>query len=125
MDSIPGPVEQFIKANIDSVDELEILRLLTENLPAPLSSTFLSTKLGLPISELEQHLTSLSSKGFIEITAEPLTCNLSSQPVEVVQQLRLLITTYQERPVSLIRMVYEKKKQLRLFSEAFRLKKED
>lgn len=123
LDPIPSAVAQFLQANIDSVDQLEILRLVSGDLQKQYSSVTLAEELHLPVEVIELHVKALSSRGLLTVVADqPLSCKYGPRSPEIDSQVQMLVKTYLERPVSLIKMVYENLKQLRLFAEAFRLK---
>ncbi len=123
MDPIPASVERFLHANIDSVDQLEILRLLASDPQRLFAAAELAHERQITPQDIERHLTMLDSRGLITITAQqPLACKHGARTPEIQREVELLARTYLERPVSLIRMLYEHEKQLRLFAEAFRLK---
>jgi predicted ArsR family transcriptional regulator len=123
---IPSDVKEFLYANIDSVDQLEILRLVIGEPQKEHSALSLAQELQLPLQTVEQHLTVLAARGLLAIAnQQPLTCKHGPQTKELAAGVQELVNTYLERPVSLIKMVYEKpKEEFRSFADAFRLKKE-
>ncbi len=127
MDPIPSTVKQFLYANIDAVDQLEILRLVVTEANKEHSALALTHALQVPAETVEAHIKALSSRGLLKIISEqPLTCRHGPHPAELEEPVQQLVKTYVERPVSLIKMVYEKPKEtFRSFADAFRLKKED
>jgi predicted ArsR family transcriptional regulator len=123
---IPSDVKEFLYANIDSVDQLEILRLVVGEPQKEHSALSLAQELQVPLQTVEQHVTALAGRGLLAITSQqPLTCKHGPQSNEFEAGVQDLVKTYLERPVSLIKMVYEKpKEQIKTFADAFRLKKE-
>jgi hypothetical protein len=123
---IPSDIKAFLYANIDSVDQLEILRLVVGEPQTEHSALSLAQELQLPLQAVEMHVNALAARGLLGVTnQQPLTCKHGPQSKELEEGVRELVTTYLERPVSLIKMVYEKpKEEFRSFADAFRLKKE-
>lgn len=127
MDPIPSTVKDFLYAHIDAVDQLEILRLVVGEPQKVHSSLSLAHALQVPLETAEQYIRALDSHGLLRIaTPQPLTCQYGPHSPELEAQVQQLVKTYVERPVTLIKMVYEKPKeqQLKSFADAFRLKKE-
>ena len=125
VDPIPTSIQRFLHANIESVDQLEILRMLHSDAQREFLASELSKERQLSVEEIARHITILESRGLLTIVSpQPLVCRYGGRSTEVNGELELLIKTYIERPVSVIRMVYEHEKQLKHFAEAFRLKRE-
>jgi hypothetical protein len=127
VDPIPSAVKDFLYANVDAVDQLEILRLTAADPQKEHSCLSLSHALQVPLETAEQHIRTLAGRGMLTITvSQPLACQYGAASEELKDQVQQLVMTYVERPVTLIKMVYEKPKeqQLRSFADAFRLKKE-
>jgi predicted ArsR family transcriptional regulator len=123
---IPSDIKEFLFANIDSVDQLEILRLVVGEPQKEHSALSLAQELQIALQTVEAHVNALSARGLLTITnQQPLTCKHGPQTKELEAGVQELVKTYLERPVSLIKMVYEKpKEQIKTFADAFRLKKE-
>jgi hypothetical protein len=126
VDPIPSTVKQFLDANIDSVDQLEILRLVVGEPNQEHASHALAQELQAPLETIESQARLLESRGLLTIVAsQPFSCKHGPRTPELDAEVQQLVKTYLERPVTLIKMVYEKPKdQLRSFSDAFRFKKE-
>jgi hypothetical protein len=123
VDPIPNAVALFLQANIDSVDQLEILRLIAKNSEQEYSDVQLAKDLQISQELVESQVKALHSRGLLNLVSEqPLVFKYGTRSSEQEIPLQTLIQTYLERPVSLIKMVYENQKQMKLFSEAFRLK---
>jgi hypothetical protein len=123
---IPSDVKEFLFANIDSVDQLEVLRLVVGDPQKEHSALSLAQELQIALQTVEAHVNALGARGLLTITnQQPLTCKHGPQSKELEDGLQELVKTYLERPVSLIKMVYERpKEQIKTFADAFRLKKE-
>lgn len=87
----------------------------------------LSQKIHVAPDRVATNVKFLSARGLVSITSgESLTCRYGAQTPELEKVLKRLLDLYNERPVTMIRMVYEKpNKSLRTFAETFRLRKEE
>ena len=126
MDPIPTSVKEFLYAHIDSIDQLEILRLVTDS-QIDRSASVLAQELQIPVTSVASHLSAMAAKGLLTIVAtDPLTCKQGAKSSTLDGHIERLMKTYRERPVSLIRLVYDRpKEQRRSLSDAFRLKKDE
>ena len=126
MGPIPSDVKDFLYANIDSVDQLEVLRVVVSDPQKEHSALSLTQELQISPQAVEAHVNALAARGLLAITnQQPLTCKNGPQSQELEAGVQELVRTYVERPVSLIKMVYERpKEQIKTFADAFRLKKE-
>lgn len=127
MDPIPSTIKQFLYLNIDAVDQLEVLRLVVGDPQKEHSSLALAHELHISLEAVEQHITALDGRGLLKVTEnQPLACRHGPHSAELESQVQQLLKTYLERPVTLIKMVYEKptEQQIKSFADAFRLKKE-
>ena len=126
MDPIPATVQRFLHANVESVDQLEILRILASDAQTEFTSRALAKERNLSAEDIERHVRALEARGLLTILApNPMVCKYGARSPEMDSEIQALVKIYIERPVSVIRMVYEHEKQLRLFAEAFRLKGEE
>jgi hypothetical protein len=126
VDPIPSSVKEFLHKYIDSVDKLEILRVISSEPGASFTSDSLAKTLHSPVEEIERHLATLLSNALLTTTgADPVAWKYGAGSPEIEKQLQALMKTYLERPVTLIKLVSDNQRKLRLFADAFRLKKED
>ena len=127
MDPIPTSVKEFLYAHIDSIDQLEILRLVVDDSQNERLSSVLAHELQIPVTTVALHVSAMAAKGLLTIVAtDPLTCKQGAKSSMLDGHLEQLMKTYRERPVSLIRLVYDRpKEQRRSLSDAFRLKKDE
>lgn len=126
VDPIPSSVKEFLHKYIDSVDKLEILRVISSQPSAHFTSLSLAKTLNAPVEEIERHLAALQSHTLLTTTGtDPVAWKYGAGSPEIDQQLQALMKTYLERPVTLIKLVSDNQRKLRLFADAFRLKKED
>ena len=73
------------------------------------------------------HLEALDKHGLITLSRDAsLTCRYGPQAPKLESQVRELLRVYNERPVTMIRMVYARANSaLKSFADAFRIRKED
>jgi hypothetical protein len=73
------------------------------------------------------HIAALEGRGLLQCERRDgsLYCRFGTRSPELEAQLQQLLELYRQRPVTMIRLVYEKPSDpLRDFSDAFRLRKE-
>src|SRR5688500_953871 len=127
--SVPFPedVRAFMEQNIDALEQLEILRVLAQNPGKLWSAAALSIEVQCRPDALASHLRALHGRGLVTAVAgDDDTRWRYGAHVESMQvTLQRLLQTYQERPVTMIQMVFAKKtKPLEAFADAFRLRRE-
>jgi hypothetical protein len=125
VDPIPASVQRFLIANINSVDQLEILRLLAADHDKRFSAAELAKErqVSAEMDMIERQVRVLAARGLLTVVGEqPLTCQFGARSSELETEVQAMVDFYVERPVSIIRLVYEHEKQVRSFAEAFRLK---
>ncbi len=128
MDPIPEDIKRFIEMNIDSVDQLEILRVLGEDPLKEWGATALVQEVQTQVETLGQHLAALQARGLLVIKTQgsELYCSYGASHPEVEDMINKLLRVYRERPVTMINLVYAKaRRDLQSFADAFRLKKEN
>lgn len=125
MDPIPEEVKRFVEANIDSVEQMEILRVLGENPEREWSAADLAREV--PGTAINAHLAALRARGLVAILTHGVESFARHGPTtpELEDMVRRLLQVYRERPVTMIRFVYARARDpLKTFAEAFRFKKE-
>ncbi len=128
MDPLPEEVKKFMAANIDSVDQLEILRVLGEDPHKEWRAPDLAREVQTAPDAIGPHLAALRSRGLLatETRGSDLFCRHGPDNAEREAMLTRLLQVYRERPVSMIKLVYARAKDpLKTFADAFRLKKEE
>jgi DNA-binding transcriptional ArsR family regulator len=123
----PEDVKSFMDANVDSVEQLEILRVLGESpgvkfLPGELAKLVQTSP-----PALTSHLAALYARGLVTTAGEApdLRWRHGARSPDLQKMLDRLLHLYRERPVTMIRMAYARAdKTLVAFAEAFRLRKE-
>lgn len=127
MDPLPEEVKHFLEANIDSVDQLEILRILGEDRQKEWSAAKMASEVQTQPQAIGSHLTALHARGLIvfETRDGDLFCRYGPATPELEDRVNQLLQVYRERPVTMIKLVYVRAREvLKTFADAFRLKKE-
>lgn len=126
MDPLPEDVQQFLQSHIDSIEQLELLRVLGE---AP-TREWLDAELGgsvqVAADSLSAHLAALHGRGLLSRVRrdEQTLWKYGPASKDLELKVRRLLELYCQRPVSMIRLVYQRPASaLRVFSDAFRLRK--
>lgn len=123
----PEDIDRFLDANIESVDQLEILRTLGEGSDREWSVRELAGSLHTGEQSTARNVWALQGRGLL--TAERrdpvVVCRAGAATPELEGLVRRLLELYRERPVSMIRAVYARAADpLRKFSDAFRVRGE-
>lgn len=127
MGPIPADVEQFLVENIESFDQLEILRVLGDLVAREWAPDELAREIQADPQVVASHLGKLQRRGLLVCDNRPtgLVCRYGPQNPDLEERVRRLLEVYRERPVTLIKMVYARENaRLRAFAEAFRIRKE-
>lgn len=128
MDPLPEEVKQFVEANVASVDQLEVLRLLGEDRQREWSAAELARELQAPPQDMPAQLGALQARGLLAVTPRgtELYCRHGARTPELEAMLDRLLQVYRQRPVTLIRLVSARANEvLRTFADAFRIRKEE
>jgi hypothetical protein len=125
---LPEPVRLLIHASLPTIDALELLVAIVRQ-PAQawtLSDLQHYVPAGLSEAAIRDLLSGFRSHGLL---AEPSPGSYLYRPAsdQVAAAVAGLLRAYDERPVTLIRTVYEiaDAKRIQAFADAFRLKKKD
>jgi hypothetical protein len=127
VEPIPEDVKRFIETNIDSVDQLEILRVLGEDPRREWCGSALVQEVQTRSQTIGQHLSALQARGLLVIESQgsELCCRYGASNPELENMIGKLLRVYRERPVTMINLVYAKaRRDIQSFADAFRLKKE-
>jgi DNA-binding transcriptional ArsR family regulator len=127
VDPFPDEVRRFLEGNIESVDQLEILRLLGEKPDTDWTATTLAAAVQASAAAVGSHLAALSGRGLLaaEQHGDVWVARYGPRTPELAGQLGRLLQLYRERPVSMIKLVYDRARdRLRHFADAFRLRKD-
>ncbi|HEY1375622.1 MAG TPA: hypothetical protein VGF55_02450 [Gemmataceae bacterium] len=126
MGPIPEEVRCFADRSIESIDQLEILRVLAENPNKEWDPAFLAAAIQTEPRAVVAHLMALHARGLLVVERRATECVARHGPhtAELSDQVGRLLHFYRERPVSMIKMIYDQAKSpLRNFADAFRLRK--
>ncbi|MGQ0702702.1 MAG: hypothetical protein ACT4PM_06180 [Gemmatimonadales bacterium] len=126
---LPDEVRGLIQASVPTPDALEVLVGIARSAPATLTPEQLAEALrpaAITVPMARGFLRFFRSQGIVvESPGEAFRFEPANPELE--RAVRGLIKAYDERPVTLIRTVYElaDQKALQAFSDAFRLKKDE
>jgi hypothetical protein len=127
VDPFPEEVKRFMDQNIESIEQLEILRILGEDPEKEWSATVLAREVQAPPQGIAAHLAGLHSRGLL--TSVPRDKDLfwryGPRTPELEQMVGRLLQLYRQRPVTMINLVYSRARDaLQTFADAFRVRKE-
>jgi len=125
VDPIPDEVKHFVETNIDSVDQLEILRILGEHPEKEWRAADLAQEV--QTQAIGSHLAALHGRRLVITMTRgtDLFCRYGPGTPELETMMSRLLQVYRERPVTMINLVYARAREvLKNFADAFRLKKE-
>jgi predicted ArsR family transcriptional regulator len=114
--------------HIETIDQLEILRVLGEDREKEWDSAALAGEVQAEPQAVRAHLAAMHARGLLMTTTRGagLSCRFGVSTPELEDLVSRVLQTYKERPVTMIKMVYERAKDpLRAFADAFRIRKED
>lgn len=124
---LPPEVRDLVTRRLQGMEEVEVLLLLASE-SGPLSVDEIRGRLRLPASALPMaSLTRLLANDLVvEASVEGKT-RYRYQPAtpELRRAVDLLALAYNQRPVTLVRLVYHRPSAAQSFADAFRLRKDD
>lgn len=126
MEPFPEEIVRFLDGNIESIDQLEILRLLGEDPTSYKSVTTLAEEVQADAQIVVAHAIAMRDRGLIHIETRDheTVCRYGPATPELASVAGRLLQLYKERPVSMIKLVYARSHDpLRTFAEAFRIRK--
>lgn len=127
MDPFPDDVLRFLDSNIESIDQLEILRVLAEQANDEWSANNLAQKIQAGAPATIAHLTAMQARGLlaVEVRDEAVYARYGPSTPELDKRIVAALASYREKPVSMIKYVYARAAEsLRAFADAFKLRKE-
>jgi hypothetical protein len=107
---ISGELLHFLDSHVDSIGQLEILRILGECPEREWSASNLARLTHSQSSVLAADLLALEGRGLLKTQKQgsELLCRYEPRTPELGQPLRQLLQLYGERPVTLIKMLYSR-----------------
>jgi hypothetical protein len=127
MEPIPQDVVAFLDANVESFEQLELLRILGQSPDREWQLAELAHEVQTDLQTAARHAAALGGRGLLtQVTRGAETAfRYGCEKPALERQLRGMLTAYNERPVSMIKLVYaQASNPLRAFSDAFRVRKE-
>lgn len=127
LDAFPEEVKRFLDEHIESIDQLEILRVLSEDPQRAWSTGDLAKAVQAPSSTVATQVAALLARGLVVTAAQGTTILFRHGQLtpQLTTELDHALQLYRERPVTMIRMVYARaNERLKAFADAFKLRKE-
>lgn len=127
MEPIPDEIRTFLDRYIESIDQLEILRILGEDPAREWPAAALAAQVQCEPAAVAAHAAALRARGLLasETRGAEVVWRHAPQGPEAERLVGLLLQMYKQRPVSMIKLVYARAKDpVRAFADAFRLRKE-
>lgn len=122
MDDIPAELTRFINTSIDSVDQLRILLLLYRSPDKEWDALSVAPTLYLKPDTAAAALAQLEVRGLLAVSASGRLYHYQPKTPELAALVAQVAQLDQERPVTLINLVYARPKDsLQAFSDAFKL----
>lgn len=128
MDPFPDDVRQFLEGNIDCLEQLETLRILESDPTRQWKATAIAREVQASPEAMAAHLAALHARGLILLQGREAnaSCQYGPRTPELERAVARLLELYQQRPVTMIRMVYDRAgAALKTFADAFRLRKKE
>jgi hypothetical protein len=109
MEPIADELKQFIYASFETLDQLRILLLLQANPDRDWRPAAISASLHVQADVAQQSLDRLRQKGFLDLpTGSERQYRYQPASVELAQQVSAVAELDRTRPVTLIRLIYQK-----------------
>ncbi len=107
---IPEEVECFLEAFIDTIDQLEILRVLADQPGKEWRNDDLARDLRAKRETVVGHLAALQARGLVagQASGDDVFWRHGARTPELEGRVARLLDVYRERPVTLIKMIYDK-----------------
>ena len=128
MEPLPDDIRRFLDGNIETIDQLEVLRVLGEKPDREWTPALLSAEVQADPQLVAAHIVALQGRGLLtaQTRGAELIARHGARTPELQALVGRLLQLYRERPVTMIKLVYERAKDpLRKFADAFRLRKEE
>lgn len=119
---ISGEVRELIQRRLATMDHVELLMVLRADRTASLSRAQLVSQVRKPEQLVELCLRALVDGGLVAQLSDG-TYRYAAQ-AEVDRTAEAVIKLYNERPVTLVRLLYERPSAVSTFADAFKLRKD-
>lgn len=126
-EELPHEVRDLVGRRLQSMEEVEVLLLLAGE-SAALSVAHIRERLRLPISALPlASVQRLVANDLVahEMGGEDTRYRYAPGTPELRRAVDLLALAYNQRPVTLVRLVYHRPSPAQSFADAFRVRKDD
>lgn len=121
---LPGKLQRFIAAHIESVEKLEVLLLLYESADKWWAAQSVYQKIQSNPQSIARRLADLKAAGFLQENKDSCFQFRPKDP-ELADSVALLKTEYEQRRVKVIEAIFSNStEQMRRFADAFRIRKE-
>jgi hypothetical protein len=126
-DPIPGEVRQLVARHVRTMEQVEVLLLLARGSERALSADEIRAALRLDQNAVAAtSLAGLEEGRLIEEQpGHPPRWRYAPATPELRRAVELLAVAYNERPVTLVRMIYERPSAVQSFADAFRIRRDD
>ena len=125
---LPDDVRRFLDEHIESLEQLEILRVIAEDPAREWRASELAAEIQAEPSAAAAHVTALAGRGLVIASSEEgeIAARHGTATPELGGRLAAVLAAYRERPVTMIKLVYARaNERLKAFSDAFRLRKKE
>jgi ribosomal protein S8 len=123
-EELPGKLQRFIAAHVESVEKLEVLLLLYDSADNWWSAQSVYQKIQSNPQSVARQLAALKAEGFLQ-EDENSCFQFHPQTPELADGVALLKTEYENRRVKVIEAIFSlSTEQMRRFADAFRIRKE-
>jgi hypothetical protein len=126
LQSFPEEIVRFLYEHVESIDQLEILRVLGEDPGRDWDAVALAGTIQAEPPTVRAHLVAMHARGLLAMTGREggHTFRHGARTPELEDKLRRLLLLYKERPVTMIKIVYQQARDpLRAFADAFQIRK--
>jgi hypothetical protein len=119
---IPDEVQAFVRDNIDSIEQLEVLLLLARAPDESWSAELVARELRIDAASAGRRLEQLAKLRLIERSSFEGRFHYSPGNVDLDRRVAGLRRAYAERRVALITLIFTKPDPVQAFADAFRVR---
>ena len=118
-------LEDFIKSQIESVDDLRTLLLLHLNSQRDWDVTAVAVKLYLLPAAAAEILARLAARQFLVASGDPVSYRYQPQSPELSRWVKELAELDRRKPVTLMNLISSRTRDIQAFANTFKIKKEN